>query len=410
METWKLVDSFLDASVDRMVEFQTAMTAIPAISPDSGGEGEMKKGKALIQYLEANGLGSVRDYPSDDSRVPGGKRPNLVLKRPGREHDRTIWIMSHLDVVPEGDREKWTGDPFVVRREGDKLIGRGVEDNQQGMVCSIFALKALLENNVGTKHDIGLVFVSDEEVGSIYGIQHLLTHHADLFGKDDLVLVPDSGDSEGSMIETAEKSILWLKVETIGKQCHASRPYNGKNAFRAASELVFRLEGLAEAFPKRDELFDPPISTFEPTKKEANVPNINTLPGSDVFYLDCRVMPGIPLDDVIAWIRNRADEVEKKHGVKIALIPDQKEQAAPPTSPDSPIVHALQDAVRDVYKVQAKAMGIGGGTVAAYFRRAGLAAAVWSRVDETAHQPDEYCRIPHLIGDAKVFARLLATL
>ena len=407
---WQKIDTWIEQALEEMVELQAAMTAIPAIDPGSGGEGEARKGVELTRRLEAFGLGPVTDYPADDERVPGGKRPNLVIKHPGSNHSRIIWIMSHLDVVPEGDRATWTSDPFVLRREGDTIYGRGVEDNQQGMVSSIFALRSLLANGVTPRHDVGCIFVSDEEVGSDYGIAHLLTRHADLFGKDDLVLVPDSGESEGRMIEVAEKSILWLKVETTGKQCHASRPYNGKNAFVAASDLVMRLQGLKQAFPRSDALFDPPGSTFEATKKEANVPNINTIPGSDVFYLDCRVMPGIPLEEVLAWIRARADEVEKQHGVTIRLEPVQKEQAAPPTPAGCELVKALQDAIREVYKVEAKPMGIGGGTVAAYFRRHGLPVAVWSRVDESAHQPDEYCRLPNLIGDAKVFARLLTML
>jgi succinyl-diaminopimelate desuccinylase len=51
-------------------------------------------------------------------------------------------------------------------------------------------------------------------------------------------------------------------------------------------------------------------------------------------------------------------------------------------------------------------MGIGGGTVAAYFRAAGIPAAVWSRLDDTAHMPDEYCRLTNLVGDAQVMALL----
>jgi succinyl-diaminopimelate desuccinylase len=70
------------------------------------------------------------------------------------------------------------------------------------------------------------------------------------------------------------------------------------------------------------------------------------------------------------------------------------------------VVKALQAAVREVYRVEAAAMGIGGGTVAALFRRAGFEAACWSKIDETAHQPNEYCHIDNMIGDAKVFAHI----
>jgi succinyl-diaminopimelate desuccinylase len=67
-------------------------------------------------------------------------------------------------------------------------------------------------------------------------------------------------------------------------------------------------------------------------------------------------------------------------------------------------VKALEKAVREVYKVEPKVQGIGGGTVAAFFRRLNLPAVVYSRLNETAHQPNEYCILDNLIGDAKVFA------
>ena len=51
-------------------------------------------------------------------------------------------------------------------------------------------------------------------------------------------------------------------------------------------------------------------------------------------------------------------------------------------------------------------MGIGGGTVAAFFRRAGLPAVVWSKIEDTCHQPNEYTTVENMIGDAKVFANL----
>ncbi len=57
-------------------------------------------------------------------------------------------------------------------------------------------------------------------------------------------------------------------------------------------------------------------------------------------------------------------------------------------------------------KIQPKVGGIGGGTCAAFFRREGMPAVVWSTIDETAHQPNEYANVANLVNDAKVFASL----
>jgi len=74
------------------------------------------------------------------------------------------------------------------------------------------------------------------------------------------------------MIEVAEKSILWLKVRTLGKQAHGSTPEKGINSFKAASFLITELQQLYKTFGKKEQLFSPPISTFEPTKKKLMYP------------------------------------------------------------------------------------------------------------------------------------------
>jgi succinyl-diaminopimelate desuccinylase len=204
----------------------------------------------------------------------------------------------------------------------------------------------------------------------------------------------------------AEKTLLWLKFKTLGKQAHGSTPERGINSFKAASFFIAALNDLYKVYPGRDRLFDPPISTFEPTKKEANVPNVNTIPGEDVFYMDMRILPKVKVADVEKTIRALAAKIEKRFKVKIHTEVQQKAPAAPPTPVQAPVVLALKKAVKAVYRKDAKAMGIGGGTVAAIFRRAGFAAACWSKLDETAHQPNEYCIIDNMVGDAKVFGHL----
>ena len=120
--------------------------------------------------------------------------------------------------------------------------------------------------------------------------------------------------------------------------------------------------------------------------------------------MDCRVMPEYQLTEVKAEMRRLADEAEKEHHVKIVFEPQQEAQAGPPTDPNAPIVKALEKAIREIYKVEPKVQGIGGGTVAACFRRLNLPAVVYSRLNESAHQPNEYCILDNLMGDAKIFA------
>jgi succinyl-diaminopimelate desuccinylase len=300
----------------------------------------------------------------------------------------------------------WQSDPWTVVQQDGRLIGRGVEDNQQGLTSSVIAALALIENGITPPHTVKLLFVADEEMGSDYGVQWLVANRK-LFRGDDMVVIPDGGDEKGESIEVAEKNLLWLRIVTKGVQCHGSRPDLGANAHLAAAELAVRLhDELPLAFPGRDSLFEPDRSTFEPTKSEANVPNVNTIPGDDAFCMDMRVLPRYPLKDVLAVIERIMAEVSAKRKVSMKHETLQWVESKP-TAPDAPLVKFLSKAVKEVYAVDTRPIGIGGGTVGAFLRNEGIDSVVWSRLHESAHQPNEYALIENIVGDAKVMASLM---
>jgi succinyl-diaminopimelate desuccinylase len=397
----KRIESFRD----EMVNLQIQLSAVPAIAPSNGGEGEVQKAELLTKFLKQTPFDEIELIKAPDLEAPAGYRPNILATVTGGKTGRTTWIMTHMDIVPPGELAQWQGDPFKAWVRAGKIYGRGVEDNQQDLVASLFAVKALRVEKIAPAGNIGIALVADEETGSLKGIDYVL-EHTQAFKKNDLIIVPDAGNKDGTLIEVAEKGLLWLKFKTVGRQAHASTPEKGINSFKAASFLVTQLDSLYRTFQDKDSLFEPPISTFEPTKKEANVPNINTIPGEDVFYLDSRLLPKFSIDALETEIRKLVRKTETKFGVSITSEEQQRAPAAPPTSAKARVVTAIRDAVKDVYGVDAKARGIGGGTVAALFRRAGYEAACWSKIDETAHQPNEYCHIDNLVGDAKVFAHI----
>ncbi|MGC8849074.1 MAG: M20 family metallo-hydrolase [Candidatus Bathyarchaeia archaeon] len=403
LNLFNIVASRIDGYVDEIVEMQRKLTAAQAIGPENGGKGEYEKAKYVKEMLEKLNPDEIIEVNAPDERVPNGFRPNIVAFFEGEVRGRTLWIITHLDVVPPGDLKLWNTDPFMVELKDGKLYGRGVEDNQQSLVASYMAVKALRDSNVVPSKRIGLLLVSDEETGSERGLKYVLSKRRDLFGEKDFYIVPDGGNSDGTLVEIAEKSILWLRFQVIGRQGHGSRPDLAVNSFKAGSYLVTRLDQLYSIF---DELYEVPTSTFEPTKKEANVPNINTIPGEDIFYMDCRILPKINVDEVIDCINGMVKDIESEFKVKAYVSAVQRADAAPPTPPDSPAVEALLKAIKAVSGRDGRPMGIGGGTVAAILRREGFPAVVWATMDETAHQPNEYCILKNLINDAKVFLHI----
>lgn len=389
-----------------MMAFQKAITAIPALSPVNGGEGEWDRAQFIKQYLHERGVPEVLQIDAPDKQAKNGARPNLITRLKGQSSEKTIWLMAHMDVVPAGDLDLWQTNPWEAVVKDGKIFGRGTEDNQQGLTSCVFTLLAFLAEKIRPAYDLAVILAADEETGSTLGLHYILQNHREMFRPQDLIIVPDAGEPDGSMIEVAEKSIVWLRFKTRGVQCHASLPAQGVNAFKAASHLVTRLEQLYQIFDAVNPIFNPPISTFEPTQKEANVPNVNTIPGEDVFYLDCRLLPEYPVADLMTKVREICQTVENDFGVTINISTVQLGEAAPPTPDDAEVVEKLKVAIRDVYHVEARPQGIGGGTVAAVFRREGLPAAVWSTLDDVCHQPNEYCVIKNMVMDAQVLAHV----
>lgn len=388
-----------------MVEALSRICRIPAVSPHNGGTGEEEKAREIERLVAELGLGAVTWQRVEDERSPTGDRPSLFLEFPGKQR-RRLCILTHVDIVPEGDRSLWTTDPYRPVVKGSRLYGRGVSDNGMTLIASLYALKALVASSADPEFSVCLVFAADEEMGSAFGLGPLLERG--LFRPDDLVIAPDGGNDAGDFVEISEKAGLKLAFTVTGRQAHASLPNTGLNACRAANILAVEVdEALHKAFPDEDPLFDPPVSTFEPTRRFANVPNTNTVPGKERFEFDCRVLPSVSLDEVLGVVERVRKDVANRTGATIDLEVNRND-AAVPTSPDSDIVRLLCGAVREVLGVEPRTGGIGGGTFAAFFRRKGIPAVVWQQeCAGVAHQPDEYTEIDYLVNNAKVFALMM---
>ena len=383
---------------------QTAMVACPAVSPHADGDGEHAKSAYLFDLLKKMKFDELYTINIKDPKAKDGIRPNIVAKYYGQNKNKTLWLMAHTDVVPSGDLSLWKTDPFKAVVKGDKIYGRGTEDNHQGIVSGILTVKAMMEAGVRPPCNYALLFNADEELGSTYGVLAILKKYKKISGKDDGFLVPDGGNPVGTMVEIAEKNMLWFKFTVLGKQAHASLPHLGNNAHLAAAHLAVKLnDELHKKFNKKVKLFAPEsASTFELTKKEANVPNVNSIPGIDVFYLDCRVLPCYTNKEVKDAVAKIAKAIEKRFKVQVK-IEMAMEDSSKPVDPKIDLVKLVVEASKTVYKNNPRPMGVGGGSVAACLRNADFPAIVFSKLDDMAHQPNEYTSIKNTLGDAKVF-------
>ena len=389
----------VDQNAQLIVALQRMLVAIPAVGRED------EKAAAIKNWMTQNNL----PVTTINAPSPSGLRPNLICRINGTDENRTLWILSHMDVVDVVDRAAWNTDPFTLHidDDNDTLRGRGVEDNHAGLVAGLLLAKALEETKTVPPLSLGLIMAAEEETGNRFGIEYIVKNHADLFQKDDLFIVPDGGEPDGRMIEIAEKGILWLKITFTGRATHGSTPQKGINSLTAMADFIVKAQDLSSQFAQKDPLFDPPVSTFVPTKIENNVASVNILPGRDSVHFDCRILPSEKIDDVLAAFSAIGDKVKAQHGVQIDIEIIQRTDPAPITPRGAPVLQKLLCALEQEGIKDPQLHGIGGGTMAAFVRKAGHSALVWSIIYNNPHVANERASVRMIQKTARVFVRMM---
>ena len=199
------------------------LVAIPSI------EGATKEKNEIIalakQWLTKCGI-AVTDYPHAES-------PSIVADLPGT--GKPILLLAHLDVVPADSHM------FSLYRDGDILKGRGVLDDK-GPAALLMLLLSQLKKKGGAHRALRLCLTSDEEVGSLNGVQRLV--HMNIFNDVGAVLALDGGGSTEVIFR--EKGVIHLTLDAVGTSAHNSMPWLGDNAI----EKIWRVyERLKNALP-----------------------------------------------------------------------------------------------------------------------------------------------------------------
>ena len=391
----------IDDSRDDIINDLMEMIRIPAIGPANGGEGEGRRADLLMTKLK--GFDKIERVEVDDADYPGIKRPSILAVKNGKRKG-TVWIVAHIDTVLPGKLEEWRYPPFDPHLEDGKVYGLGAEDNGQAVIASIYASKYFKTGELNGR-SLGIALVSDEETTSEMGIGQLIRDGR--FGKDDVIIVPDWGSPGSSMVDVAEKHLLWAKFSIKGKQTHGSTPGKGLNAYRVGARFLTELlDDLDRNYGKENELYRPPTSTFEPTKSLQTVGNVNTIPGHYEFWLDCRITPDYDPEEIYQHMVRFAEIQSERTGAKITVEKDQMTISGPQSSVDTPEYNEFRESIRSVTGIDVVASGIGGGTCANFFRLKGLNAYVWESEGGSLHQPNEFVKIDSIVTDAKVFASL----
>jgi acetylornithine deacetylase len=251
LTTSALASSSSSVQPDRVLRTLRDLIAVPSI----GGEaGEVQVQQLLAERLGDLGL-TVDLWPLDlpalraDAGYPGEEVHReeawglVATNRPGE--DVGLVLSSHVDVVPPGDRNAWTGDPFAPVVSGGRLVGRGSCDMKGGLAATLEAVEALGER-VDEVAPFAVHCVIGEEDGGLGSFATLARGHA---GRACVIPEPTA-----LRLVTANAGSLTFRIEVPGLATHGSTAYAGVSAIDAYLPLHAALARLSE---RRNRLREP---------------------------------------------------------------------------------------------------------------------------------------------------------
>ncbi len=339
----------------------------------------------IQQYLEDQGITSSLSY--DDA----GERANIFATI-GPEIDGGVMLNGHTDVVPV-DGQIWTSDPFVLRREGDRLYGRGSVDMKGFLACVLASVPAFKAADL--KRPIHIAFSYDEEIGGL-GMPVLLESMSGNAFRPSIVIV---GEPTGMHIVTGHKGGYEMRTEIIGHAVHSCDPSKGANAISAATKLIAKIEELGAmraSQPIAGSSFVPPYPTFNVGTIEGGAAR-NATAGWCNFQWEYRPMPGEDGAATIAEIEAYAAQEILPSLRAISADTDIRiitETAVPPLDDRNATVAA--DFVSALSGNNSREV-VSFGTDAGYFSNADFSTVVFGPGDiSRAHKPDEYIEMSEL--------------
>ena len=208
----------------------------------------------------------IRDWLAQDGiqseilgRTP--ERGNIIARIEGSNPEAGLMFMSHTDVVPVEEEEKWRFPPFSATIADGRIYGRGASDCKGLLTAQLYAMRLLVRNGIQLEDSLILCSGADEEHGGRYGFGWLAENHPEKirapFAVNEGGGTPiDSPSGLTYLLGTGEKGRLQVEIEVKGVSSHASVPWQGANALYTLQRVLQRIEDYE---PERDtstSLFD----------------------------------------------------------------------------------------------------------------------------------------------------------
>src|SRR3954471_15066898 len=251
--------------------------AVAQIAAPTGEEDE--RGAWVARRFRDCGLAEIH---TDDAG-------NVVGRRPGAANLPPVAICAHLDTVfPRGT-------DLTIRRDGERLVGPGINDNGRGLAVMLALAGEIDGARLRSKHPIEFVATTGEEgVGDLRGAKHYFATR----GRDAHAMVALDGAGDERIIHRALGSRRF-RVSYAGPGGHSWAAYGVPNAVHAAAFAAARLGALV--------LPVLPRTTLSVGRIGGGL-SVNSIPDHAWLEIDARSTSAGHLDDLERGLRRIAEQ------------------------------------------------------------------------------------------------------
>jgi acetylornithine deacetylase/succinyl-diaminopimelate desuccinylase family protein len=285
---------------------------------------------------------------------------NVVAKL-GSGEPRLVFN-AHSDTVSVGERAMWQTDPFTAVEIDGLIYGLGAGNGKGNMAVQIWLAEEIARRGGPTTGEVCFSFVSDEENLGPDGMFYL----REIGAVKPQVLV--LGAQTENQLITAERGVMWVRIETTGTAAHAGNPAAGDNAILRMLRVLSQLDaGLSPRLAARR---DGAMQSTNNIGMIRGGHNTNVVPNFCWVELDRRVLPTEKVPEAFAEMKAIVEAIDEPTGtVSIELLRGTNGFRAPEGGQG---VSAFQKAIQQVTGAEARFLNATGVSDGRYFADDGI--------------------------------------
>ena len=313
---------------------------------------------------------------------------------------RSLILNGHIDVVDPGPPDMWCSPPFVARRDGDWLYGRGAGDMKAGLAAIVGAVRGLRRLDLEPLAPVELQSVVEEECTGNGAYQSVLSGRP-----ADAVIITEP---TSLTIQTSQVGVLWFQVVVRGRPAHAGDAPIGFNAIEASFPVISALRRLeAElnvAPPPPYDVYEHPVNLNVGMIRGGDWPS--TVAAESVLHCRLALYPGAGVEELKARVEETvASASAGLEGFTARVAYDGFACEGYTLDYDSPLVAALGDASEQALGVRPALIASTATTDARSFALyAGTPAVCFGPHAESIHGVDERVSLPSVLQTAQALA------